>query len=149
LQELAESIRSKGVLSPLLVRRQIGHFEIVAGARRFRGAKLAGLREVPIHIKDFTADEVLEIQIVENLQRADIHPFEEAQGFRALLDAEGTKYNVETFAAKTGKSAAFIVKRMKLLDLVQPVAEYTTSWDLENLFRCPAEPQTAPPQCSS
>jgi len=86
LDELAESIRSKGILSPLLVRRENGHFEIVTGARRYRAAQRAGLREVPVHIVSMSDAEILETQIIENIQRADVHPFEEAKGFRALLE---------------------------------------------------------------
>jgi ParB family chromosome partitioning protein len=123
LKELAESIRSKGILSPLLVRRENGHFEIVSGARRFRGAKLAELREVPVCIAALTDEEVLETQIVENLQRADVHSFEEAQGFRALLDREGPGHTLENVAAKTGKTAAYIAKRLRLLDLIPPAAD--------------------------
>src|SRR5882724_7925316 len=117
LEELAESIRSKGILSPLLVRRQNGHFEIVTGARRYRAAQRAGLEEIPVRVGTFTDAEALEIQIIENIQRADVHPFEEAQGFRALLDREGADYTIEKIAAKTGKAASFIAKRLKLLDL--------------------------------
>src|SRR6266852_3792795 len=86
LEELAGSIRSKGVLSPLLTRKVNGHFEIVSGARRYRAAQRAGLQEVPARIAALTDAEALETQIVENLLRSDVHPFEEAQGFRALLE---------------------------------------------------------------
>jgi ParB family chromosome partitioning protein len=127
LEELAGSIRSKGVLSPLLVRRINGHFEIVTGARRYRAAQRAGLEEIPVRIGTFTDAEALEIQIIENIQRADVHPFEEAQGFRALLDREGGDYSIEKIAAKTGKAASFIAKRLKLLDLTQPAAAAFTA----------------------
>jgi ParB family chromosome partitioning protein len=127
LEELAGSIRSKGVLSPLLVRRINGHFEIVTGARRYRAAQRAGLDEIPVRIGAFTDEEALEIQIIENIQRADVHPFEEAQGFRALLDREGADYSIEKIAAKTGKAASFIAKRLKLLDLTQPAADAFTA----------------------
>lgn len=123
LAELAESIRSKGVLSPSLVRPVNGHYEIVAGARRFRAAQKAGLREVPVRVSAFTDAEAQEAQLIENLLRSDLHPFEEAQGFRALLDKESGKYTVENIAAKTGKAAAFIARRLKLLDLTQSAAE--------------------------
>ncbi len=123
LEELAESIRSKGILSPLVVRPVNGHFEIVAGARRYRAAQRAGLKEIPVRVGAFTDAEALEIQIIENIQRADVHPFEEAQGFRALLDREGAEYTIEKIAAKTGKAASFIAKRLKLLDLTQPAAD--------------------------
>src|SRR6266478_9882790 len=88
LEELAGSIRSKGVLAPLLVRRINGHFEIVTGARRYRAAQRAGLEEIPVRISTFTDAEALEIQIIENIQRADVHPFEEAQGNLAALHPE-------------------------------------------------------------
>jgi ParB family chromosome partitioning protein len=127
LEELAGSIRSKGVLSPLLVRRINGHFEIVTGARRYRAAQRAGLDEIPVRIGAFTDEEALEIQIIENIQRADVHPFEEAQGFRALLDREGVDYSIEKIAAKTGKAASFIAKRLKLLDLTQPAVDAFTA----------------------
>ena len=127
LEELAGSIRSKGVLSPLLVRRINGHFEIVTGARRYRAAQRAGLEEIPVRIGAFSDEEALEIQIIENIQRADVHPFEEAQGFRALLDREGADYSIEKIAAKTGKAASFIAKRLKLLDLTQPAADAFTA----------------------
>src|ERR1700728_1345670 len=122
LEELAESIRSKGVLSPLLARRLNGHFEIVSGARRYRAALRAGLQEVPVRIVAPNDEEAHETQIIENIQRADVHPFEEAQGFLALLEREGAGYTVEKIAAKTGKAAAYIAKRLRLLDLIPAVA---------------------------
>src|SRR3984893_3165456 len=127
LEELAESIRSKGILSPLLTRRVNSQFEIVSGARRYRAAKLAGLREAPIRIVVLTDAEALETQIVENLLRSDVHPFEEAQGFRALLEREGSGYTIEKIAAKTGKKAPYIAKRLRLLDLIPPVADAFTA----------------------
>src|SRR5258708_7169868 len=127
LEELAESIRSKGVLSPLLARRVNGHFEIVSGARRYRAAQRAGLPEVPVRIVVLDDAEILETQIIENIQRADVHPFEEAQGFRTLLEREGAGYTIEKIAAKTGKAAAYIAKRLRLLDLIPLVAEAFTA----------------------
>ena len=123
LAELAASIRSKGVLLPLLVRPVNGHFEIVAGERRYRASKLAGRDSVPATVRELTDAECLEIQLIENLLRTDLHPFEEAQGFRALLDQEGGKYTIEKTAAKTGKRASFIARRLKLLDLGKPVSD--------------------------
>ena len=127
LEELAGSIRSKGVLSPLVVRRVNGHFEIVTGARRYRAAQRAGLKEIPVRIGSFTDAEAIEIQIIENIQRADVHPFEEAQGFRALMDRDGAEYAIEKIAAKTGKAASFVAKRLKLLDLTQSPADAFTA----------------------
>ncbi len=123
LEELAESIRGKGVLSPLLTRKVNGHIEIVSGARRYRAAQRAGLRDVTIRIAVLTDEEALETQIIENIQRDDVHPFEEAQGFRALLEREGARNTIEKVAAKTGKAAAYVAKRLRLLELIPPVAE--------------------------
>ena len=123
LEELAGSIRCKGVLSPLLARKVNGHFEIVSGARRYRAAQRAGLQEVPVRIVAPNDEEALETQIIENIQRVDVHPFEEAQGFRALLEREGAGYTVEKIAAKTGKASAHVAKRLRLLDLIPTVAD--------------------------
>ena len=122
LGELIESIRSKGILSPLVVRPVNGHFEIVAGARRFRAARRAGLAEVPVRVTELTDAEAAEVQAIENLIRADLHPFEEARAFRAILEREGTNYTIEKLAAQIGKSGAFVARRLKLLDLIEPVA---------------------------
>ena len=109
LKELADSIRSQGVLSPLLVRPlNERSFEIVAGARRYRAAQLAESETVPVRIVNLTDAEALEAQLIENLQRRDVHPLEEAQGFRALLNLEEPKYTIEQIAAKTGKSPAYV-----------------------------------------
>ncbi|MDR5730680.1 MAG: ParB/RepB/Spo0J family partition protein, partial [Terriglobia bacterium] len=119
LKELAESIRSQGVLSPLLVRPLTENgFEIVAGARRYRAAQMAEVPTVPVRIVNFSDAAALEAQLVENLIRSEIHPMEEAQGFRALLDLEEPKYSIEQIAAKVGKSAVFVASRLKLTDLV-------------------------------
>jgi ParB family transcriptional regulator, chromosome partitioning protein len=119
LKELASSIRSQGVLSPLLVRPLTENgFEIIAGARRYRAAQMAEQSEVPVRIVNLSDAEALEAQLVENLIRSEIHPMEEAQGFRALLDLEEPKYSIEQIAAKVGKTPAFIAQRLKLTDLV-------------------------------
>jgi ParB family chromosome partitioning protein len=122
LKELADSIRSQGVLSPLLVRPlNERSFEIVAGARRYRAAQMAEAATVPVRIINLTDAEALEAQLIENLQRRDVHPLEEAQGFKALLDLEEPKYSIEQIAAKTGKSAVYVAQRLKLTELA-PVA---------------------------
>jgi ParB family chromosome partitioning protein len=119
LKELAESIRTQGVLSPLLVRPLTENgFEIIAGARRYRAAQMADLPTVPVRIVHLSDAAALEAQLVENLIRAEIHPMEEAQGFRALLDLDEPKYSIEQIAAKVGKSAVFVASRLKLTDLV-------------------------------
>lgn len=124
LKELAESIRAHGILSPLLVRpKNERSFEIVFGARRYRAAQMAEAATAPVRIKSMTDAEALEAQLVENLQRTDVHPMEEAQGFKALLDLEEPKYSVEQIAAKTGKSLVFVATRLKLVDLVPAAVE--------------------------
>jgi ParB family chromosome partitioning protein len=108
LKELAASIRAQGVLSPLLVRPLTEQsFEIVAGARRYRAAQMAESATVPVRIVNLTDAEALEAQLIENLQRRDVHPMEEAQGFRALLALEEPKYSIEQIAAKVGKTPAY------------------------------------------
>jgi ParB family chromosome partitioning protein len=124
LRELAASIRTHGVLSPLLVRPLTENgFEIVAGARRFRAAQIAEADTVPVRIVALTDAQALEAQLIENLQRLDVHPMEEAQGFRALLNLEETQYTIEQIAAKMGKSPAYVTTRLKLTDLAPVVVE--------------------------
>jgi ParB family transcriptional regulator, chromosome partitioning protein len=124
LKELAESIRAQGVLSPLLVRPLTENgFEIVFGERRYRAAQLAGQDTVPVRIRQMSDAEALEAQLVENLIRAEIHPMEEAQGFRALLALDEPKYSIEQIAAKVGKSPAFVASRLKLTDLIPAAVE--------------------------
>jgi ParB family chromosome partitioning protein len=124
LKELAASIRSQGVLSPLLVRPLTERsFEIVAGARRYRAAQLAEAETVPVRIVNLTDAEALEAQLIENLQRRDVHPLEEAQGFRALLNLDEPKYSIEQISTKTGKSAAYCAQRIKLTELSAAVTE--------------------------
>lgn len=121
LAELAESIKRHDVLQPILVRPNGGEkFEVVAGERRFRAAKDAGLTDIPATVRTLTDAEVLEIQVVENLQRADLHELEEAEGYEQLLKcahADGKKYSVEEIAAKVGKSRSYVFARLKLTAL--------------------------------
>jgi ParB family chromosome partitioning protein len=123
LGELAESIKTQGILSPLVVRPVGQHFEIVAGARRYRAAQLAGLESAPVRIVELTDAQALETSIVENLQRRDVHPLDEAIGFAALMRLEEPKYSIEQIAAKVGKAPAFILARLKLVELVPAVVE--------------------------
>jgi ParB family chromosome partitioning protein len=124
LKELAESIRTQGVLSPLLVRPLTDQsFEIVAGARRYRAAQMAEAATVPVRIVNLTDAGALEAQLIENLQRRDVHPLEEAQGFKALLNLEDPKYSIEQIAAKVGKSPVYCAARVRLTELSTPVVE--------------------------
>jgi len=116
LQELADSIRSHGLLQPVLVRPgSNGSYHLVCGARRLRAAKIAGLERIQATIRGLTDKEVLEIQVIENLQRQDLHFLEEAEGFQALHESHG--YAAEELAAKVGKSKAYVYARMKLCRL--------------------------------
>lgn len=123
LSELAASFKSQGILAPLLVREvQESKYEVVAGSRRLRAAKLAKIESVPVRVVALTDAEAIEAQCVENLQREDIHPLEEAFGFKSLLDL-GEPYNIANIAARAGKSNAYIYGRLKLTDLIPSVAE--------------------------
>ena len=121
LEELAESIRQHGLIQPITVRPNANGFEIVAGARRFRAAQLAELFSLPARIVELTNAQAMEWQLVENSQRVDVHPYEEAQGFQRLLDFPG--YDVTALVEKSGKSAAHIYARLSLLQLIPAVAE--------------------------
>jgi len=124
LGELAESIRTNGLIQPVTVRPNLEGFEIVAGARRFRAAQLAELFSLPARIVEITDAQALEWQLVENSQRVDVHPYEEAQGFQRLLDMPG--YDVSTLVQKSGKSASHIYARLSLLQLIPAVADAFT-----------------------
>src|ERR1700744_5267107 len=121
LEELAESIRQHGLIQPLTVGPNADGFEIVAGARRFRAAQLAELFSIPARIKELTDAQAMEWQVVENSQRVDVHPYEEAQGFQRLLHLPG--YDVTALVEKSGKSASHIYARLSLLHLIPTVAE--------------------------
>lgn len=118
LIELVSSIREKGVLQPLLVRKhpqKDGMYEIVAGERRYRAAKIAGLKEVPVIVKDFDDRTTLEVALIENLQRENLNPLEEAEGYKRLLDE--FQYTQEELSKVVGKSRSFVANQMRLLDL--------------------------------
>ena len=151
LAELGESIRTNGLIQPITVRPNAQGFEIVAGARRFRAAQLAELFSLPARIVDINDAQALEWQLVENSQRVDVHPYEEAQGFQRLLDMPG--YDVATLVEKSGKSAAHVYARLSLLQLVPSIAEAfsaerITASHANLLARLPQEAQaTAYEQC--
>lgn len=124
LNELAASIRSQGVLMPLLVRPVNPQtYEVVAGKRRFRAAQLAGAESVPVEIRELTDAQCIEIAIVENLQRQDVHPLEESSSYAQLLALDEPKYSIEQIAARCGKTPAFIVSRLSLAALTPTVSE--------------------------
>lgn len=122
LEELADSIRTAGVLQPAVVRERANpqgdfdEYELVAGERRWRAAKLAGLQVLPCVVRDIDDLTLLKIQTIENLQREDIHPLDEADGYSRLIDRAG--YDVEHLAQEVGRSASYVYQRLKLRDLV-------------------------------
>lgn len=125
ITELAASIREKGLIEPIVVRPSraaerggIEAYEIVAGARRVRAAKLAGLDALPAIIRDYTDADLLELMLVENMQRSDLTPLEQAEGFAALIESNPTKHNVATIAQRIGMSPAWVWDRLKLNDLI-------------------------------
>lgn len=122
LAELEESIREKGIIQPLIVRKDPqnpSRFEIVAGERRWRAAQNAQLHDVPVLVKDFSDSEVLEIAIVENIQRAELSPVEEAAGYKQLMDRFG--HTQEKIAEALGKSRSYIANLLRLLTLPEEV----------------------------
>ena len=116
LHELADSIEKNGILQPLVVRPiDSKHYEIIAGERRFRAAKLAKLTEVPVIIRDVSDTQALEMALVENIQRADLNPLEEAAGYQQLMDE--FKYTQEKLAGVVGKSRSHVANLLRLLEL--------------------------------
>lgn len=123
LESLADSIRQKGVIQPLIVRRKAGRdvYEIVAGERRWRAAQLAQLHEVPVVVRDLTDSEVLEVAIIENIQRADLNAIEEALGFRQLMTRFG--HTQEKLAEALSKSRSHVANLLRLLSLPDDVQD--------------------------
>lgn len=115
LKQLAESIEAVGILQPLVVRLVAGRWDLVCGHRRLEAARLAKLKQVPVEVRELSDVQVLEVQLVENLQREDIHPLDEAEGFARLRDE--AKYTPEQIAQRVGKSVAWVYARLKLTSL--------------------------------
>jgi ParB family chromosome partitioning protein len=130
LADLAESIKAKGILQPLIVRPLQGQaaYEIVAGERRWRAAQIAKIHEIPVLIRDLSDTEVLEIAIIENIQRADLNPIEEAQAFRQLMDRFG--HTQEKLAEALSKSRSYIANLLRLLNLPEDVRAHVISGKL-------------------
>ncbi len=119
LRELSESILEHGVLQPLLVRKHGNSYEIIAGERRYQASKLAGLTEVPVIIKEVDDNEMLAMALIENLQRSDLNPLEEARGYKQLIDASGMTQDALSKAVSKSRSA--ITNSLRLLDLPEEV----------------------------
>lgn len=122
LAELSDSISQNGVLQPLLVRKKGMNYEIVAGERRYQAAKLAGLKEVPVIIKDISDDEVFKLALIENLQRSDLSPLEEARGYRQLI--KDRNLTQEQVSKLLSKSRSAVTNTLRLLDLPKEVQEF-------------------------
>jgi ParB family transcriptional regulator, chromosome partitioning protein len=130
LTELTASIREKGVLEPILVRKVGGHYEIIAGERRFRAAGKAGLSEIACVVRETTDAEMMEIALVENLQRKDLSAFEEADGLKTLAEAYG--YTHELMAEKLGKSRSVITETMSLASMPEDIRNLCRLADIQS-----------------
>lgn len=122
LQELSESIRENGVLQPLLVRKKGQKYEIIAGERRYQASKLAGIEKLPVIIKDVDDQKMLELALIENLQRSDLNPIEEAKGYKQLL--KESRMTQEALSKAVSKSRSAITNSLRLLDLPEEVQQF-------------------------
>ncbi len=121
LEELSESIRENGVLQPLLVRKNGSKYEIIAGERRYQASKIAGLEKVPVIVRDVDDQKMLELALIENLQRSDLNPIEEAKGYKQLIKASGMTQ--EALSKAVSKSRSAITNSLRLLDLPESVQQ--------------------------
>ena len=128
LSDLVLSIKEKGVLQPLLVRRQGDTYEIIAGERRLRASKQAGLSQVPVIVKDFDDKAALEVALIENLQREDLNPLEEAEAYKRLLDE--FQYTQDELSKVVGKSRSHVANMMRLLDLPADIKKLVENKEL-------------------
>lgn len=130
LEELADSIRQFGVIQPLIVQDKGSYYEIVAGERRWRAAREAGLKEVPVIIRDLSDQEKMEISLIENIQREDLNPIEEAKAYKRLLDEFGLKQ--DDLAKRVSKSRTAVTNSMRLLKLCEEVQQMVIEGKLTN-----------------
>lgn len=121
LVELADSIKQFGIIQPLVVQKKEGYYEIIAGERRWRAAKMAGIKEVPVIIKEYSNEKVMEIALIENIQREDLNPIEEALAYKHLLKEYNLKQ--DEVAEKVSKSRTAITNSMRLLNLAEEVQQ--------------------------
>lgn len=128
LQELADSIKQFGIIQPIVVQKKDDYYEIIAGERRWRAAKLAKLKEVPVIIKEYSDREVMEIALIENIQRKDLNPIEEAIAYKSLINEYNLKQ--DELAKKMSKSRAAIANSMRLLKLAEDVQEMIINQEL-------------------
>jgi len=122
LAELADNIKQHGVLQPILLRplpeRETGTYELVAGTRRYRASKLAKRESIPATVRELTDAQALELQVIENVQRVDVHPLDEAQGYAALVELQPDTYTVESIASRVGRSPQYVNGRLRLIQLI-------------------------------
>lgn len=128
LEDLADSIKRNGVLQPILVRKKGANYEIVAGERRYQAAKLAGLKEIPVSIREISDEEVFQLALIENLQRSNLDPIEEALGYRKLIKDNG--FTQEQLGKILSKSRSAIANALRLLDLPQEVQNMMASGEI-------------------
>ena len=121
LQEMAESIKEHGIIQPVILKKSIKGYELIAGERRTRAARLAGLETIPAIIRDFNDQEMMEVALLENIQREDLNPIEEAQAYQNIINLE--KFTQEEFAKKFGKSRSYVTNMLGLLKLPENVKE--------------------------
>ena len=121
LEELADSIRQFGVIEPLLVTDKKDHYEIIAGERRWRASKVAGLKEIPVIVKDYSEQQIVEVSLIENIQREDLNPIEEAQAYKRLADE--FNFTQDKIAERVSKSRSEITNSMRLLKLCPEVQQ--------------------------
>lgn len=124
IDELARSIRGNGIIQPIVVRKSGSRYEIVVGERRFRAAKRAGLREIPAIIKQFPEEKLFDIALIENIQREDLNPIEEAQAYRAILQRD--TITQEELSKRVGKSRSYIANMVRILDLPDDIKNHVS-----------------------
>ncbi len=122
LKELAQSVSTSGIIQPLLVRRQAGNFELVAGERRWRAAQIAGLRRVPAIVRDIPDDKLLELALIENIQREELNPIEEANAYKKLIESLGLTQ--EQVADRVGRDRTVITNHLRILKLPTEIQEF-------------------------
>lgn len=130
LKELADSMKDYGVLQPLLVKKKGDNFQIIAGERRWRAAKIAGLKEIPVIIREYNKQQSVEIALIENVQRADLNPIEEALAYQQLMQEFGLKQ--EEIAVRVSKNRATITNSIRLLKLAEPVQKLLISGEISS-----------------
>ena len=121
MEELSQSIKEHGIIQPIIVKKQENYYKIIAGERRWRAARMAGLKEIPVLIQDYSTNEAMEISLIENLQRQDLNPIEEAKAFESLIQTFSLKQ--EDVAKRVGKSRSTIANTLRLLQLDESIQE--------------------------